>query len=94
MSKELMKYWVNKMDNFELENRCKALLKDERIEILMYQKEFYGIKNKLKKLSITPEYLEYVEKHIKNIESYVQIITVNGEDVPVKFTTKSTNIGS
>lgn len=70
--------------------RCKALLKDQRLEILMYEKEFYGVKKKLVHWEeITPEYLDYVETHIKKIDPHYQIITVNGEDVPVKFVTKS-----
>ena len=76
------------MNNFEFENRCKAILKDDRIEILMYQKEFYGIKKKLLDRKVTLEYLDYVEKHINNIDPHIQVLTVNGEDVPVEFTTR------
>ena len=82
------------MDNFELETRCKKLLRDSRIDIIMYQKEFYGIKKKLLDRKVTPEYLYYVEKHINNIDPHIQVLTVNGEDVPVEFTTKSTDIDS
>ena len=77
------------MDNFELETRCKKLLRDSRIDIIMYQKEFYGIKKKLLDRKVTPEYLDYVEKHINNIDPHIQVLTVNGEDVPVEFTTRS-----
>ena len=76
------------MDNFELETRCKKLLRDSRIDIIMYQKEFYGIKKKLLDRKVTPEYLDYVEKHINNIDPHIQVLTVNGEDVPVEFTTR------
>lgn len=76
------------MFSFEIENRCKKLLRDSRIDIMMYQKEFYGIKKKLLDRKVTLEYLDYVEKHINNIDPHIQVLTVNGEDVPVQFTTR------
>jgi hypothetical protein len=72
----------------EIEKRCDGILKDKRIELLISQKEFAGIKSKLVKRNVTNKYLDYVEKHIKKIDLHYQTITVNGEDVPVRFVTK------
>lgn len=72
----------------EIKKRCASLLQDERINFLVGQSEFYGLKAKLKKGSVTNDYLDYVETHINKIDQHYKIITVNGEDVPVRFVTK------
>jgi hypothetical protein len=72
----------------EIKKRCDSILKDRRLELLITQKEFYGIKAKLKKVNVTNNYLDYVETHINKIDQHYKIITVNGEDVPVRFVTK------
>lgn len=83
---------LNKLENQvkkdEIEKRCMSLLQDERINYLVGQNEFYGLKAKLKKGNVNNDYLDYVEKHLNKIDPHLQTITVNGEDVPVRFVTK------
>lgn len=97
-----MKYWGIPMSDIkrritrleklaeksEIEKRCTSLLQDERINFLVGQSEFYGLKAKLKKGNVTNDYLDYIEKHLNKIDPHLQTITVNGEDVPVRFITK------
>jgi len=75
----------------EIKKRCDSILKDRRLELLITQKEFYGIKAKLKKVNFTNDYLDYVETHLNKIDPHLQTITVNGEDVPVHFQTRGSD---
>jgi len=72
-----------------MKSRIERLLKDARLDVLIYtDSRFYGAKAKLKKGNVTDNYLDDLEKHIKNIDPHIQVLTVNGEDVPVEFTTR------
>lgn len=72
-----------------MKSRIERLLKDARLDVLIYtDSRFYGAKAKLKKGNVTDDYLDDLEKFIKNIDPHVEIIQVNGENVPVEFITK------
>ena len=72
-----------------MKNRIESLLKDNRLDVLIYtDSKFYGAKVKLKNGNITEKYLDDMERHIKNIDPHIEIIQVDGENVPVTFITK------
>lgn len=72
-----------------MKSRIERLLKDSRLDVLIYtDSRFYGAKVKLKNGNVTNQFLDDIEKHIKNIDPHIEIIQINGENVPVEFITR------
>lgn len=80
--------------------RINALLNAHYIELLEQENEFTGTIFKLRKMYLLlskdksyilsaeeMNYIEQLESHIKNIDPRTQIVTIDGEDVPVRFYT-------
>lgn len=83
----------------ETTKMVKGFLKNNRLVYLMGTPEFRGIRGSLLEMEIILdkggilseeqiELLHQIELHIHKIQPHVEIIQVNGEDVPVQFVTK------
>lgn len=83
----------------ETTKMVKGFLKNNRLVYLMGTPEFMGVRGELlimeeilekgRTLSDKQiERLKQIELHIHRIQPHVEIIQVNGEDVPVQFVTK------
>ncbi len=81
-----------------MKSRVESLLRNPHFEILCRQKEFFDGRYKVlcmleRLIKGVPllqrqiDFIEYAEKHLKNIDPHLVKMTVNGEEAEVYFET-------